>query len=201
MRSLIGALNDDDGRVKWGYSRKRIVLLVQALRRLDEAWSHWASLTSAEQRRKILKDRNEFRMGIDAVSQAQKTIFLMLRKYKATPSLHLDRTSENPLGCWRLEWSGSGEQPHFDFVFALEAIEILKAGKISSIRECDQCRKWFFGRFQHQRFCSVGCKDQFHTSNEADKSRRREWAKANYQSRKELESGSRNAATRKRRKP
>jgi len=198
MRSLIGALNDDDGRVKWGYSREKIVLLVRELRKLDAASSRWTSLTRAERRRTTLPDKNELRTSLNAVMETVRTVSSMLVKYKASPSLHIDLLQKEPFR-WRLEWTGSRELPHFDLVFALEAIEILKAGKINSIKECDQCRKWFLARFQHQRFCSVECKDQFHASNEADKARRREWARENYQTRKELELGSRKAAAQKKR--
>lgn len=71
------------------------------------------------------------------------------------------------------------------------------AGLLKKLRVCQKCGKWLYARFPHQRFCSTTCKDNFHAFNEADKKRRREWARANYQTRKELELGSRKAAQRK----
>jgi hypothetical protein len=107
-----------------------------------------------------------------------------LRRYTATPVILPDYMGDvNPLSRgWKHEWirTGKREQPFIELGFVLDIVRIASAGRISSLRQCESCRRWLFARFPHQRFCSVSCKEHFHRSNEADKKRRREWAKHNY---------------------
>lgn len=100
-----------------------------------------------------------------------------------------------PVRGWEQIWiptTGKREQ-HFDQLFlVLTIVEIARAGRIVSLKQCENCHKWLFARFPHQRFCSETCKDHYHRSNEADKKRRRDWARENYRTRKVLETGNKN---------
>ena len=125
-----------------------------------------------------------------------------LRRYTARPSILPDyMTDLDPRSRgWQFNWGRArkSSQPFIEVGLALDIVEIASVGQISALKECEQCHKWLFARFPHQRFCSGGkCQQEFHKFNEADKKRRRDWARANYQSRKELELGSRKAAQRK----
>ena len=189
---LIDALNG--GRADWKFDYRQDVLigLVRELQKLEKEWSN----TEARFER-----RGAGQTPSKAVRRPWQNICEILREYTAYPSLTLrwpqPETNQIPDAAWSLDWITSDGKPLLDLEFSLDAMEIFKAGRISSLKQCDQCGKWFLARFPHQRFCSVECKDQFHTTNEADKKRRREWARANYQTRKELEVGSRKAAKRK----
>jgi predicted nucleic acid-binding Zn ribbon protein len=170
---------------------KALLLLVkrfQALESLaDEQAARFQSLIHAEQ--------GAFFRNFDnsSVANVAAKINRLLSRYAALPDLnaHIGR----PLNQWNMNWLplDSKRVDFHDQQMILKVIDIALAGRISSIKQCDDCRKWLIARFPHQRFCSEECKEHFHRSNEADKKRRRDWARNNYQTRKILETGSKNA--------
>jgi predicted RNA-binding Zn ribbon-like protein len=115
----------------------------------------------------------------------------ILRRYQARPRLRL----LSPGDGFRLEWQRIGDDD-LELWGVLTAVELAQEGRIAKLKKCanPNCKRWLFARFKHQRFCSVACHEMFHRTDEADKERRRKWAKNNYQSHKELELGSRKAA-------
>jgi hypothetical protein len=119
-----------------------------------------------------------------------------LWRYEATPSITPEFMSDaNPHSRgWELSWGRTGKraQPFFELNLVLKILKIASAGRISSLKQCENCRKWLYARFPHQRFCLGDCKDRFHQTNEADKKRRREWAKKNYWAHKALDLGKKN---------
>jgi|ERR1017187_3031017 hypothetical protein len=127
----------------------------------------------------------------------------ILRRYTATPGIYadfdLDHKSDSRR--WQLVWSRAGKKhPFLSVDFVLLIADLASTGRILSVKQCENCRKWLFAGFPHQRFCSEDCKEHFHRFNEADKKRRRDWARKNYQTRKVLEAGSITAASIRRRK-
>jgi hypothetical protein len=128
------------------------------------------------------------------IMRALRAVNITLRRYAATPVILPDyMTDLNGRNReWQMNWrrNGRGSQPFMEVGIALTMIELASEGRIRSLKQCEDCRRWLYAKFPHQRFCSEACKESFHSSNEVDKKRRREWAKANYQSRKNLESGS-----------
>lgn len=117
-----------------------------------------------------------------------------LRQYEARPRLRLP----SPFGGGvRLQWRSPGKDMELSAV--LIAVELAQQGRIASLKKCayPNCKRWLFARFKHQRFCSEACYDLFHRTDPDEKKRRRDWAREDYQSRKELELGSRKAAQRK----
>ena len=123
----------------------------------------------------------------------------ILRQFQARPLLRL---LSPPLGDgFRLEWQRI-EGDDLELQAVLRAVRLTQEGQIASLKECanPDCKLWLFARFEHQRFCSESCKEYFHRFNEADKKRRRDWARENYNTRKILESGSKAAAKFKRKK-
>jgi hypothetical protein len=108
----------------------------------------------------------------------------LLKRYSAVPVVNPDYFSggvQLSRG-WHLEWHPSGKRPRtlLELGYAMQIVEIARAGRISSLKQCANCGKWLFAGFSHQRFCNEICKETFHQTNEADKKRRREWAKHNY---------------------
>jgi len=138
-----------------------------------QALSEYQSLPLGEQRLKISR------------------INKVLQQYHARPLLRGDRRRKDG---FRLEWQ-SNEGDDLELLAVLRAVELAQGGRIASLKECSNpdCKRWLFARFAHQRFCSEACKELFHSTDEADKERRRNWARDNYKSRKELELGSRKA--------
>lgn len=126
---------------------------------------------------------------------------LILTRFRASPDVRPVDFPSTARRSWRVFWNARGRRPRkFDYEVELvsQILEIAKAGLLRNLRKCDQCGQWMFARRQSaDRFCSTTCRDRFHTTNEADKKRRRDWAQQNYQSKKELELGSRKAAVRK----
>lgn len=188
---VIDALNGNDARWRSQYDRDGLIKLVQELQKLENEWSIVAGR---------FQEDGAGPFPSKTVQIPWRNICSILHQYTASPSLTLrwpqPEPGKQPDATWKLEWSRTDGQALLDLDFALDALEIFKAGKISSLKQCAVCGNWFLARFSHQRFCSTECKDRFHTTNEADKARRRNWARANYQSHKELELGSRKAAQR-----
>jgi len=129
-----------------------------------------------------------------------------LRQYEARPRLRLPSPRGAPI---RLEWRSTPKSntdatrvrrdANLELKAVLIAVELAQQGRIASVKKCayPNCKRWLFARFKHQRFCSEACYELFHRTDPQEKKRRSDWAKGNYQSRKELELGSRKAAQRK----
>jgi hypothetical protein len=146
--------------------------------------------------------RNKKSAGSPEVERSRNSLNRFLRRYAARPMIlpGYPGQERSPRG-WHLEWIriGTQKQLHSELRLMLHVVDIMLAGRITFLRQCGQCGSWFFGRQQNQRFCPGGvCQQEFHQFSEADRKRRREWARQNYQTRKELELGSRKAAKRKR---
>jgi hypothetical protein len=194
--SLVDALNGDrKGRRNEEYSRKQLILLVRKFQELNEAWMR------PDYRGAAMQDKMPSQAATEKVEGSWFAILKILEGYTAFPVLTqaLDGLSAGSGAneTWTLHWHRADKKPHMDLQLSLDVVETFRAGKIGSLKECEECGKWLYARFPHQRFCSENCKDHFHKFNEADKKRRRDWARENYQSRKELELGSRTVAQRK----
>lgn len=198
---LIRAMNDELGGAARGNRKivdpRALLLLVKRLQALEEVLVNEAvPLFQTGENEKIIDSPN--------IMRRYRAVNRVLRRYEAVPSIipgvHID--PDSLLRGWRLIWkrTGTHAQPFFEIGLVLQIMEIASAGNIFSLKQCANCSKWLLGRFSHQRFCSQNCKDEFHKSNEADKKRRRDWARANYQARKRLEAGSIAGANLKRRK-
>jgi hypothetical protein len=178
---LIRAMNDELGGLARGNRKicdpRALLILVKRLQALDD----------------VLQDPRipVIRYGIDgkviympeALSKF-RAVNRVLWRYQATPSIFPGYMGDaNPLSRnWEISWGRTGQrdQPFFELGVVLDILKIASAGRISSLRQCANCRRWLYARFSHQRFCNDTCKETFHRSNEADKKRRREWAKKNY---------------------
>jgi hypothetical protein len=192
---VVRALNGDLGEKAKG---NRQILDPRALLVLVKRLQH---LTSLLQDKKVpLFSRTVESRGVYSsdLIQRVRAINRFLERYTASPMI-FPNVFSNPNSSdrgWRLEWARTRrEHPFVEMNLVLRIVGIAQAGRISSLKQCEQCPRWFFARQENQRFCPGGkCQQEFHKFNEADKKRRRDWAKKNYQSRKELELGSRKAS-------
>jgi hypothetical protein len=142
---------------------------------------------------------------IDEVANIE-AVNKVLRRYEAWPHLKLPLQIGGPI---RLEWRSTAQRnseaiqrridANLELRSVLIAVGLAVQGRIGALKECanPDCKRWLFARFKHQRFCATACYELFHETDPGDKKRRREWARNNYRSRKELELGSRKAAQRK----
>jgi hypothetical protein len=107
----------------------------------------------------------------------------MLRRFELVPAIY-PFMGEQTKSCpgWQLFWERKGAKQPFQEYLLVQTIEnFAENGLLDSLKRCPQCQRWLFARFSHQRFCTEECKEMFHRSDPADKQRRREWAKKNYQ--------------------
>jgi hypothetical protein len=179
--SLIRALNDDfGGRMKGNrkvVDTRALLVLVKRFQELDM----------------VVRDRSIplFWQGHDGktvdspeVMRKYRTVNRFLCRYAASPVILPEHMTDlNPLSRgWLFHWKQTGrrEQPFMELGFVLTIVNIAAVGRISSLKQSANCRRWLLARFPHQRFCNESCKETFHRTNEADKKRRREWAKNNY---------------------
>lgn len=112
----------------------------------------------------------------ESLMRLYRSINRFLSHYKAQPFILPLSSAEQ----WEFWWSPLVPMKSLELDLVLLTIEIAQAKRISSLKQCEQCRNWLFARFPHQRFCKEICKEHFHRFNEADKKRRREWARHNY---------------------
>jgi len=61
----------------------------------------------------------------------------------------------------------------------LDISAIADLGLIDRLKKCT-CGKWLFAKFEHQRFCSVKCREKAFRSDPTEKAKRREWARRYY---------------------
>lgn len=104
-----------------------------------------------------------------------------LKRYIATPALFAE--SHLPTWNWGVRWTAEGKVAkalNVELLMLDYAVELVNAGRISSLKRCETCDDWLFAKTPHKKFCRDECRERFHSSNEADKKRRRDWARKNY---------------------
>lgn len=172
IKRTVLALNRDYPK-SWGLNREHLdgralSSLVEQLQAMEKAKGESARL-------EILESINHF-----------------FKRYTVTPSLGWfqpsnlpgSNTSKPKNQPWTLQWHKPGKMPkgHIEFTYVTEILTIAQAGHLTSIRQCEQCHKWMFARFSHQRFCNDSCRELFHRFNPDDKKRRANWKRENYSS-------------------
>lgn len=180
----------NDGR----YSCRLLLLLIKRFQIFQSAWKHNPDLFFERR-----GEGNEAYFS-EFASEKYSPIMRLLKRFRATPGMNFGVPTEEAKKqssaqyFLQISWTLLGDQyeKNHELFLVLDIMEIAQAGRIDSLKQCENCRKWLFARFPHQRFCSENCKEHFHRSNEADKKRRREWARQNYRAHKALDAGSRN---------
>jgi hypothetical protein len=97
---------------------------------------------------------------IKRASHAFKRIYRAMSGYVLTPLF----THATEFG-WQVQWFPPARR-HFskqretEVFVLLNILELAKQGQIERLRRCDECTKWHFAKFKHQRFCSTECQQK-----------------------------------------
>jgi hypothetical protein len=103
----------------------------------------------------------------EASARSQKlarSVNRRLRRYRLWPELFLFGTAQSP-DRWVPRWHAEGERSSTPDSLSeadavLSILQLAQNGYVHRLRECEDCRKWFFARFSHSRFCSQGCQQR-----------------------------------------
>jgi hypothetical protein len=208
IEQVLCALNDAWGsgneRIRSGYRRRALVVLIKLIQQMEAVAGNIGSLLARIQ-------RGDFRaaeeIGTPELLKIHGRLSRFLSRFGASPRMQLQPALGSGVRpgtvYWQLSWVPLGGEGRFwyEVPLLLEIVQVARSGSINALRQCDQCQRWMFARRPAiDRFCKSECRDLFHRTNESDKTRRRDWARENYQTRKELEIGSRKTASRKGRK-
>jgi hypothetical protein len=138
-------------------------VLTAVIRRLQEIWSlekkTWAFLNC-----KVKPSPGEWDMYDRASDKAYASLNRILARYTATPRVST---------VFEIEWiqHGSKSPKIAELRSILEIIKVAQDGRISDLKQCDQCGEWLIAVFPEQRFCPGDeCREKFHASNMAESS-------------------------------
>lgn len=73
---------------------------------------------------------------------------------------------------WFFTWSSAGGGKVAEVIFKI--VRLGERGLLRRIRPCMRCARWFFAKFNHQRFCGTRCQVLHYQTGEYWKQRRRE---------------------------
>jgi len=205
---VLSALNDDwlpsHQGLRSAYRRRAVVVLVKRIQQVEAAAAKNRYKVATSQSRDV---RIATLIPTPEWERLQPKLDRFLMRYHASPRIQLVPVTKPGVRkgttFWGLTWEAAQPQTRFWYeVRLLDAVfQIARNGGINSLRPCDQCQRWKYARRPAiDRFCSAECRELFHRTNEADKARRREWARENYQSRKAIEVGSTKAANQRKRR-
>jgi len=173
---LVRALNDEMGPDVKG--RPDIVdpaALIWLVRKLNE-------LSHAPQNSKGAQgDSHRHKNQRNGIAPLCLEISRFLKRYLAVPVLVPRSMYEPGADGWTFEWAREGHEPYVELRLVQTIVSMAQIQRISYLKQCEQCARWFFARSSIQRFCPKRpCKELFHRTNPGDKKRRNEWAKRNY---------------------
>src|SRR6185369_8168423 len=80
---------------------------------------------------------------------------------------------------WRIDWRLVGSMHPLQGLALVKLLHLADRGLIGRVRKCgrNHCGKWFFARFQHQRFHSERCQQETFKSDPEWKKQRAEYMK------------------------
>jgi hypothetical protein len=162
-RALVEWLNDHeaqrigaerDERSAEARTRKRIAQLVQDLNRSAETF---------------------IREGKPDAALTEKIDQELSRYALKVKTLHVQdegqyKTFAEPK--WIFAWNSSAGARAAEMIFRI--VRLGERGLLGRVRECARCEKWFYAKFNHQRFCGKKCQLQHYQTSEEWKRRRRE---------------------------
>jgi hypothetical protein len=73
---------------------------------------------------------------------------------------------------WLFGWYSHAGARAAEMIFRI--VRLGERGLLARVRRCTRCKKWFFAKFNHQRFCGKKCQLQHYQTSEEWKQRRRE---------------------------
>jgi hypothetical protein len=73
---------------------------------------------------------------------------------------------------WTFGWYSRAGARAAEMIFGI--VRLGERGLLARVRRCDRCDRWFYAKFNHQRFCGKKCQLQHYQTSEEWKRRRRE---------------------------
>jgi len=73
---------------------------------------------------------------------------------------------------WIFGWYSSAGARAAEMIFRI--VRLGERGLLARVRTCNRCTRWFYAKFNHQRFCSKKCQLRHYQTSEEWKRRRRE---------------------------
>jgi hypothetical protein len=75
---------------------------------------------------------------------------------------------------WIFSWHSSAGSRSAEMIFRI--VRLAERGLLARLRKCsrDRCGRWFYAKFNHQRFCGARCQLLHYQTSEEWKKRRRE---------------------------
>jgi hypothetical protein len=122
------------------------------------------------------------KVGPDKIDGPLSELNRDLRRYQFRPWIvpHYDENWHTAR--WGLNWYSG--RPGRDPMHTREALDMIfdlaRAGHLSRLRRCAQCRNWLYARFRHQIFCSTKCQQKDYRETEAFKAHRRQYMRRRY---------------------
>ena len=89
-------------------------------------------------------------------------------------------------GRWRIDWRLVGKMDSRQALALIRLLHLADKGLIGRVNRCanGDCGKWFYARFEHQRFHSAQCQQEAFRSDPEWKKQRREYMKELRQAKK-----------------
>lgn len=73
---------------------------------------------------------------------------------------------------WTFGWYSTSGSRDAEMIFKI--VRLGERGLLARVRTCAKCGRWFYAKFNHQRFCGKKCQLQHYQTSEEWKARRRE---------------------------
>jgi hypothetical protein len=73
---------------------------------------------------------------------------------------------------WIFGWYSNAGSRAAEMIFRM--VRLGERGLLARVRRCTRCGRWFYAKFNHQRFCGKKCQLQHYQTSEEWKRRRRE---------------------------
>jgi len=73
---------------------------------------------------------------------------------------------------WIFGWFSSAGTRVAEMIFGI--VRLGERGLLGRVRTCSRCQRWFYAKFNHQRFCGKNCQTLHYQTSEEWKRRRRE---------------------------
>lgn len=114
--------------------------------------------------------------------QLHATINRCLSRYRLYPEVWFGAL-DNP-SSWLVLWRPSRRQRGPSQVLDSESavvgllLNLARQGAVHRVRECLECGRWFFARFEHSKFCQRKCQLKHYQSDAKWKAHRRDWMRS-----------------------
>jgi hypothetical protein len=154
--------NEESGRIGAAVSkikaeartRKRIAHLVQDLNKSAEIYIH-EGRADAELAEHIDRELSRYALRVNTFQVLHES------KYK---------TFAEPK--WLFGWYSNAGNGVAEMIFTI--VRLGERGLLGRVRTCGRCERWFYAKFNHQRFCGKKCQLLHYQTSEEWKARRRE---------------------------